>query len=98
MAEWQSSIRSFYDQGDDQWGIRPSTSRKGYLLVSLPDQQDIGFMPKFFSFSNLLDIAILFILYMTEVFRKYMGDIYEYIYIYQNLMKYVITSFPLIIF
>ncbi|KAL8091944.1 hypothetical protein AgCh_034279 [Apium graveolens] len=32
-------------EGDDQWGIRPSSSRKGYLLVSLPDQQDIMFMP-----------------------------------------------------
>ncbi|KAL8115071.1 hypothetical protein AgCh_021772 [Apium graveolens] len=28
-------------EGDDQWGIHPSTSRKGYLLESLPDQQDI---------------------------------------------------------
>ena len=48
MAEWQSSIRSYCDQGDDQWGIRPSTSRKGYLLVSLPDQQDIRFMQNSF--------------------------------------------------
>ena len=54
MAEWQSSIGLNYDQGDDQWGIRPSTSRKGYLLVSLPDQQDIGFMPKFFSFPKFI--------------------------------------------
>ena len=57
MAECQSSIRSYCGQGDDPWGIRPSTSRKGYLLVSLPYQQDIGFMPKFFSFQNSLDIA-----------------------------------------
>ena len=82
MAEWQSSIRSYCDQGDDQWGIHPSTSRKGYLLVSLPDQQDIWFMPKFFFFTNLLDIATLFILYMIEVFRKlYKEDVYVDIYI-----------------
>ncbi|KAL8134756.1 hypothetical protein AgCh_009680 [Apium graveolens] len=32
-------------EGDDRWGIHPSTSRKGYLLVSLPDQQDISGTP-----------------------------------------------------
>ncbi|KAL8154886.1 hypothetical protein AgCh_000295 [Apium graveolens] len=56
-------------EGDDQWGIRPSTSRKGYLLVSLPDQQDIRFMPWFSPFQNSLDIATLFIIFITEVFK-----------------------------
>ena len=98
MAEWQSSIRSYCDQGDDQWGIRSSTSRKGYLLVSLPDQQDIGFMPQFFSFPKIhWMLRTLFILYMTEVFRKCLK---RYIcgYIYRDLMKYLITSFHSIIF
>ena len=80
MAEWQSSIRSYCDQGDDQWGIRPSTSRKGYLLVSLPDQQDIGFMPKFFSFQ------IHWILYSVNTLHdrgfQEMYERYIWIYIY----------------
>ena len=81
MAEWQSSIRSYCDQGDDQWGIRPSTSRKSYLLVSLPDEQDIRFMPKFLFFPNSLDIATLFIIFITEVFKECMKYIYIGVYI-----------------
>ena len=81
MAEWQSSIGLNYDQGDDQWGIRPSTSRKGYLLVSLPEQQDIRFMPRFSLFQIHWILQILFILYITEGSRKCIRDIYMDIYI-----------------
>ena len=97
MAEWQSSIRSYYDQGDDQWGIRPSTSRKGYLWVSLPDQQDIWFMPNSFPFQ--IYWILQFCSYFTwQRFSGNVWEIYMNIFIYQDLMKYLVTSLFIMIF
>ena len=89
MAEWQSSIRSYCDQGDDQWGIRPSTSRKGYLWVSSPDQQDIWFMPNSFPFQ------IYWILQFCSYFtwQRFSGNVYIYRCIYMSWLNEVSRNF-----
>ena len=53
---------------------------------------------KVFSFPNSLDIATLFIIFITEVFKECMKCIYIGVYIYRDLMKYLVTSLFIMIF
>ena len=51
-----------------------------------------------FSFPNSLDIATLFIIFITEVLKECMKCIFIGVYIYRDLMKYLVTSLFITIF
>ena len=58
-----------------------------------------GLCQNSFPFQNSLDVPnSVHTLHDRGFQEMYKEDVYVDIYIYQNLMKYIITSFPLIIF